>query len=974
MARIQPGWRLIARAMISGLALSFVAMMVFRSWHNHHLTQNAEFVSAQSHSKIQAVFDAYFYFYLEDQFKPRTQALIETQPNLAYVAFFSKKGELIYVSKANVNPPVPPIGVHDRSSWLRERGLVVELWVSSGSVTTLYVFDRPWLRILAWTVFAALFFLILWSSVTRPHWGNPFFWPRLWREQWKKSVWRFKRWWGLRPQVLLTILVANAVTGGIIAVSLTRMQTQEYSTKLQKDSLLFSMFTSEKIATDFTNLYYFFYHEKFLPSLKQVISSNENLRRIRIVSAKSRSLLMDSDQLLSNAGPQLQADAPSVDWAQDRMDVLSSSGQWISDLDANGGITIVQAVRNDQLEAWAYVEYTFGNESLVRSLSALKRQILWDLVPSMLFGLLLSVVFAQLLISPIQKLVKAMKQVAAGDYEVSVAMSRGDELGDLLQAFNRMTGELRKKTELRKYLSDATYRQVMAAPDQPGSVLRLHGTRVRATILFSDIRNFVQHCESLEAEEVTTLLTDYFSEMVESVYLHGGEVDKFIGDALLAVFYEPTAMDAKQDGGTTWAAVQASLDMRARLEFFNQRRKDLGKTPIEIGIGLSYGEIISGPIGAKDRMDFTVIGDVVNVANRIEKLSKLGKHTRIVFSGAVEEKVRGLLQYVPLEGASIRGKSEDVTVFELIRVLQLHELTDVLKQSDTEVMQRIRSIQVLGQSKNREALQWILDLFEDPEPRIRDEAVKSVQRLAEINDAEVLDALFLRLKKETSDKVQATLISAIGKLCRSEDILRLAEYLNSDNERVVANAVEALGRFPTEQVTGLLLPKLGSTHNRIKANAAMALFFTGNLQVQLHIINTLKPMLMHSNPLMRSSAAFAIGELTHIAKRSDRPGTGEQSALLTDDWKTLSPDAKQFLAELQETVPMLVALLRDPDISVKRQSVIALGKIKDRSSVLPIINHIDLNLDNKEVLQDIAQALRDIGSHRVVRDVLDKLI
>ena len=88
-------------------------------------------------------------------------------------------------------------------------------------------------------------------------------------------------------------------------------------------------------------------------------------------------------------------------------------------------------------------------------------------------------------------------------------------------------------------------------------------------------------------------------------------------------------------------------------------------------------------------------------------------------------------------------------------------------------------------------------------------------------------------------------------------------------------------------------------------------------------------MLMHSNPLMRSSAAFAIGELTKLSKRD----------VLMDDWKKLSPDVKQFLAELQETVPMLVSLLKDSDLSVKRQAIIALGKIKDRSAVLPILNH-----------------------------------
>lgn len=122
-------------------------------------------------------------------------------------------------------------------------------------------------------------------------------------------------------------------------------------------------------------------------------------------------------------------------------------------------------------------------------------------------------------------------------------------------------------------------------------------------------------------------------------------------------------------------------------------------------------------------------------------------------------------------------------------------------------------------------------------------------------------------------------------------------------------------------------------------------------------------MLLHSEALMRSSAAFVLGELTLLA---------ESEKLLIEIKKQSYPEIRSLLAEIQESVPMLVALLRDPDPMVKRQAVIALGKIKDKSSVLAIIDTIDPKLDSKELVRDMVQALRSIGSHKMVREVLSR--
>ncbi|MGZ3709807.1 MAG: HEAT repeat domain-containing protein, partial [Bdellovibrionota bacterium] len=442
--------------------------------------------------------------------------------------------------------------------------------------------------------------------------------------------------------------------------------------------------------------------------------------------------------------------------------------------------------------------------------------------------------------------------------------------------------------------------------------------------------------------------------------------DKFIGDAMMAVFYAQddakTIRPGDQISGpspesTALQAIYCGLEMRERLAEFNQKRIAAHKSAIEIGVGITFGEVVSGPVGTKDRMDFTVIGDVVNLANRIEKLSKQGKHTKIVFSHHVEEKVRGLLTYEEMSAEKIRGKEEEVRVFELIGIRDLETLVMNFKSRDTAL--RRRSVELLGHSRNSRALPYVLAALKSDDEGTRLQAVLAAAKLAGRDDPDAMDALLERLDKEASAKVQSTIIMALGRICTNERILDIASFLDSADERIVANTIEALGQVRSPRCSDLILPKLASRNNRVKANAAMALFAAGHIEV----IDTLKPMLMHSDPLMRSSAAFAIGELTVL---------GEQEKL-AEKWRDRKLDVKLFLGEVQECVPMLVALLRDPDPMVKRQCIIALGKIRDKSAVLPLIENVNIAEDSKELIRDVTAALRSIGSHRLVRDVISKL-
>lgn len=930
--------------------------------------------------RVHGLFQASFYFFYDDQFLPGVLGLVKptedrTDPGAARlerVEILTADGSVLFDSSVGGTKPekgeesgrrhadarVPEALKSDHPTVFSQGfGTQVLLPPPAGSpVGVRLSFDLPGLRratFWALGVGIALIFL-LWRGLEG---GRA---KRL--GQTGLAIWR--RFWRLRIKFLATILLINSFTVAIVFTSLVSLQTRQQTYRIQKDALVFAEFSTARIVSAFTNSFYFYYTDQFLPEIKNTIAANENLVGVRVISARTGNVLFDSEK--ATAPSAAGSEPVVVQYPEDMLEQLKNRDIASRRVERDGQrmLSVLSAQRGESQASLFWVEYLFSFQSLERSIQSIRSRLIRDLVPSLLFGFVVAAFFAQLLISPIRRLVAALRKVTAGDYNVSVQVRGRDEIGELVSAFNAMTDDLRKKKELRKYLSETTYRQVMASSDgADGS--RQGGKRVPATVLFSDIRDFVGHCEALDAEEVTVMLNEYFAEMVEVVHKHGGEVDKFIGDALLAVFYAsdevrtilPGGPQVPTGTGTSLQAIYCGLEMRERLAEFNERRRAKGKATIEIGIGITFGDIISGPIGAKDRMDFTVIGDVVNLANRIEKLSKTGKFTKIVFSHQVEERVRGLLDYQEHSREQVRGKQEPVIVYELKGIRDLQALLANLAAPDPVL--RRRCLELLGQSRNEAAVPAILGCLRDADESVRMSAAQALGRLSLRGDARVLKALRDALKAERGDRALSAIIATYGRVALGDAIFDLAPYLDHADERIVANAIEAMGNARDPRCSDLILPKVMSRHNRVKANSAMALFAAGHFEV----IDSLKPMLMHSDPLMRSSAAFAIGELTVIA---------EQEAVVRS-WRAEERAAKVFMAELQECVPMLVSLLRDPDPTVRRQAVVALGKIKDKSAVLPIIDMVDLGQGSRDLNRDILDALRSIGSHKLVRDVIRRL-
>lgn len=206
---------------------------------------------------------------------------------------------------------------------------------------------------------------------------------------------------------------------------------------------------------------------------------------------------------------------------------------------------------------------------------------------------------------------------------------------------------------LSRYVGRGVAEQLVKDKDS----LKLGGVRRKVTILFSDIRGFTTLSEGCAAEEIVELLNGYFSRMVGVIFEQGGTLDKFIGDAIMAVFGAPM----KHDDDPV-RAVKAALDMRKELKAFNAERKAKGLVEIENGIGIGYGETISGNIGSEQRMDYTVIGDAVNLSSRLESLSK-NYPQKIIISEAVYEDIKDDVKCVPLETVKVKGKEQETRIY-----------------------------------------------------------------------------------------------------------------------------------------------------------------------------------------------------------------------------------------------------------------------------------------------------------------------
>ena len=322
-----------------------------------------------------------------------------------------------------------------------------------------------------------------------------------------------------------------------------------------------------------------------------------------------------------------------------------------------------------------YVFVSEDSQTFYREITELFRQNLIILGISLGVSFILILILAAYLSRPIRRVVDAMNEIIrTNDLSRKVTVEYADEVGVLAHTFNLMTGELNKAyDQIKNYAFKAVLAQknehkirnifqkyvpkdvIDGIFENPESML-VGENRVMA-ILFSDIRSFTTISEGYMPDELVEVLNHYFEIMVDIIMKHNGVIDKYIGDAIMAFFGAPVKRD-----DDAYQAVLAALEMQEALIKFNAHQKLIGKPPFLTGIGINYGVVTVGNIGSEKKMDYTVIGDMVNLGSRLEGLTKPYKQT-VIFSESVRMKIKGKLPTRLVDKVQVKGKTMGESVY-----------------------------------------------------------------------------------------------------------------------------------------------------------------------------------------------------------------------------------------------------------------------------------------------------------------------
>jgi len=294
------------------------------------------------------------------------------------------------------------------------------------------------------------------------------------------------------------------------------------------------------------------------------------------------------------------------------------------------------------------------------ALRDLQSIIYTDALVFMAVGLLLTLMASRNLTKPLQEIIGVLKDVRHGQFERKIRVTTNDEIGYTVDVINEMTKGLKERDFINetfgKYVTREVRDEILAGR------IPLNGQRVEATLLFSDLRNFSAYVETVSPEEVIISMREYFTALQRVIRKHQGLVLQFVGDEIEAVFGVPM-----QNSDHAVRAVQAALDMRKSLAALNQKRIQEGRQPFKHGIGIHTGEVLAGNVGSEDRLSYALIGDTVNLASRIETLTK--EFACDILAG--EETVKrldGSLQ-IEMERQSpcqVKGHTKPVVVYKIL--------------------------------------------------------------------------------------------------------------------------------------------------------------------------------------------------------------------------------------------------------------------------------------------------------------------
>lgn len=362
---------------------------------------------------------------------------------------------------------------------------------------------------------------------------------------------------------------------------------------------------------------------------------------ITVVDQSGRQVLAEKPELLTRR--QIVASTLPLIVASARADALEPYVR-------PDGIAVLGAYAFPEWFPWAVIT-ELREDNAYAVVNAITRQILIVGLFGFVLASLGAFLFAQRLTRPILKIGEAAKQVGEGNFATRVQNVRTrDEIGDLALRFNEMIAHLGERIELMKFVSHGTVSAIQRA-DQEG--MERGGERRRVSVIFTDIRGYTEFSESVPPEVVIEVLNQYFDVQADIVEAHHGDVDKFVGDALVAVF-EGENMEAR--------AVACSVEINEAMAGLLEHHPEHG---LHVGIGVASGEVVMGAMGARERMDFTVLGSTVNLSARLCSKAEPGQ---VLVDQATQTAARlNDVVYETLKPIALKGYAKPVPAFAALR-------------------------------------------------------------------------------------------------------------------------------------------------------------------------------------------------------------------------------------------------------------------------------------------------------------------
>mgnify|MGYP001600945144 CR=1 FL=1 len=309
----------------------------------------------------------------------------------------------------------------------------------------------------------------------------------------------------------------------------------------------------------------------------------------------------------------------------------------------------------DELQIVAVIQKSY-NENM-ENVQAFQRVLLQFYLVVLAVSLLAVVLLARSVTRPVLDLARRVRRIEDGDFGQSVQVIGRDEISELATSVNNMARGLAEKEKVRDLLGKVVSQEI--AEELLSKTIVLGGEEKVVTVLFADIKGFTSLCENTPPEAVLTLLNSYLSEITAVIERHQGVVDKYTGDSVMALFGAPLSR-----GNDAQNAVRTALAMQEAMTSLNARNRAAGLAAVEAGIGVHTGLVVAGNLGSQNRLNYTVIGDSVNLSARLEGLTRK-YHVANVVSETTRQSAPGFV-YRELDLVRVAGKREPVRIYEVI--------------------------------------------------------------------------------------------------------------------------------------------------------------------------------------------------------------------------------------------------------------------------------------------------------------------